>query len=113
MKHELSASNGCYSWDISHPQMVSMQNHHTRGDCVDSVTLEPLLHEESKTLIWITAKDKSSGQILRSQVKLGLIHHISILASYRHFYVNDRSHVEVAAFDDEGNIFSGLEGLRF
>jgi len=44
--------------------MVSMQNLRTRGDCVDSVTLEPMLHEESKTLIWITAKDKSESPIL-------------------------------------------------
>jgi len=42
-----------------------------------------------------------------------LIHEITIHAKYRHFYVNDRKHVEVAAFDDEGNIFSGIEGLRF
>lgn len=41
------------------------------------------------------------------------MHHVNIMSSYRHFYVGDNSHLEVAAFDDEGNIFSGLDGLRF
>ena len=38
---------------------------------------------------------------------------MSIQSKYRHIYVNDRKHLHVVAFDDEGNIFSGLEGLRF
>jgi len=63
VKHKLSASNGCYAWEISHPQMIKLSPLKTtnEGDCVESVTLEPLLHKESKTLIWITAKDKNSG----------------------------------------------------
>jgi|LauGreDrversion4_2_1035121.scaffolds.fasta_scaffold14707_9 hypothetical protein len=65
-KHELFAYNGCYEWQISHPHMIEMQPGRTHGDCVDSVVLTPLLSRESKTLIWITARDKSSGQVLES-----------------------------------------------
>lgn len=94
-----------------------------RGQCVDSVILEPLINRDSKTLMWITARDKSkfvfsspsldSGQLLESQVKLGKIDRIAINVNYKHFYVNDKKHVDLVAFDDEGNIFSGLEGFRF
>ena len=45
--------------EISHPKMVNIQPLRKRGDCVDSITLEPMIHEDTKTLIWITAKDKS------------------------------------------------------
>lgn len=46
-------------------------------------------------------------------MKLGKIDRISINVNYKHFYVNDKKHVDLVAFDDEGNIFSGLEGFRF
>ena len=45
------------SREITHPHMVKMTPLETRGHCVDSVTLEPLIHKESKTLIWINARD--------------------------------------------------------
>jgi hypothetical protein len=27
--------------------------------------------------------------------------------------VNDKKHIDVVGYDDEGNIFSGLDGFRF
>ena len=115
VKHKVHASNGCYKWEISHPQMVRLSalDKHTDGDCVSSVQIEPLVQKESKTLIWITAKDKNTGSILRAQVKLGIIDRLKIQSKYRQIYVNDKKHLRVVAFDDDGNIFSGLEGLRF
>lgn len=112
-KHELFASNGCYTWDISHPHMISMTPGKVRGDCVDSVILEPLLNRESKTLIWITAKDKNSGQILESQAQIAMLNRLAININYRHLYINDKKHIDVVAYDDQGNIFSGLDGFRF
>jgi hypothetical protein len=93
--------------------MIEMKPGKTRGDCVDSVILTPLLHRESKTLIWITARDKSSGQVLESQAKIGLLESIAVNINYRHLYINDKKHIDVVAFDDQGNIFSGLDGFRF
>lgn len=46
--------------------MISMTPVSSTGECVDSVLLEPIIHEESKTLIWITAKDKSKFKFLTS-----------------------------------------------
>jgi len=112
-KHELFAYNGCYKWDISHPHLVKMTPAKQHGTCIDSVILEPLVNRDSKTLIWIQATDKNSGQLLESQVKLGKIDRISININYKHLYVNDKKHVDVIAFDDEGGIFSALTGFRF
>lgn len=112
-KYELFASNGCYSWEISHPHMIKMTPAKTRGDCVDSVMLEPLLNRESKNLIQIKAKDRSSGQVLESLAKIGQIDHLAIHTQYRFLYINDKKHIDVVAYDDQGNLFSGLEGFRF
>ena len=66
VKHELFAINGCYEWEISHPHIISMKTGRVRGECVDSVILQPMINRESKTLVQIKAKDKSSGQVLES-----------------------------------------------
>ena len=39
--------------------------------------------------------------------------HLAININYRHLYVNDKKHLDVIGYDDEGNIFNGLDGFRF
>jgi len=51
--------------------------------------------------------------VLESQAKIGLIDRLAININYRHLYINDKKHIDVVAYDDEGNIFSGLDGFRF
>jgi len=38
---------------------------------------------------------------------------LAVNIHYRHLYVNDKKHIDVVAFDDQGNIFNGLDGFRF
>lgn len=38
---------------------------------------------------------------------------MAININYKHLYINDKKHIDVVAYDDEGNIFSGLDGFRF
>lgn len=90
-----------------------MKNGRTRGDCVDSVILMPKIHYERSTLVRIFAKDKSSGQVLESQAKVGVVTKIEIQINYRHLYVNDKERLDIVGYDNEGNIFSGLDGFRF
>jgi len=112
-KHELFAINGCYEWEISHPHIISMTHGKKRGECVDSVILRPQINRESKTLVWIKARDKASGQVLESQAKVSAIDYLAININYRHLYVNDKKTIDVVGYDDEGNIFSGMDGFRF
>ena len=51
--------------------------------------------------------------MLRCQVKVGKIQKIDIWTRYRQLSVNENEMIRVAAFDDEGNLFSSLEGLEF
>jgi len=59
VQYELTATNGCYKWEISHPQILSMTPKSRNGDCVETVILEPATLKDHKNLIWITAKDQS------------------------------------------------------
>jgi nuclear pore complex protein Nup210 len=127
VRQELSATNGCYLWENSNPSLVSMtdqsgrsldggpQGSGTQGSqkCIDRVFLEPRTMRETKTLTWITARDRDSGQVLRCQAKVGAVDRLGILTHYRQFSVNENQHLQVAGFDDEDNIFSSLDGLRF
>ena len=42
-----------------------------------------------------------------------MIDSLELFIHYRHLYINDRQHIDVVAFDDQRNIFSGLDGFRF
>ena len=59
------------------------------GDCIDSVVLEPITTKASKTLIWITARDKNSGQVLHCEATVRKISRIEIQSKYRQTYVNN------------------------
>lgn len=52
------------------------------NECLDSVVVEAASRKETKTLIWITAKDKNSGQVLRCAVKIGKPERFVINASF-------------------------------
>lgn len=79
MQHEISATNGCYEWEVSHPSMIKMLNYPTSGECVHTITLTAISRKESKTLVQITARDRDSGSTLRCVAKVGKVHHLSIL----------------------------------
>jgi nuclear pore complex protein Nup210 len=65
------------------------------------------------SLIWITAKDKITGDVLRCETKVGRIHSLQILTNMRSIDVDDINILEVQAFDEEGNVFSTVEGMKF
>ena len=46
-------------------------------------------------------------------MKLGLITRLNIKTHLRQFYLNDYEHLGLDAYDEEGNLFSGLNGYRF
>ena len=83
------------------------------GDCWDAVVLEPITTKAAKTLVWITAKDKNSGKVLHCEATVRKIHRIEIQSKYRQTYVNNNQHLQVVGYDDVGNVFTTLNGLRF
>ena len=85
----------------------------THPDCVNRVEISSNVQRETKSLIWLTAKDQRSGQTLKAQIKVGKIHTIEIFSRFRQIAKGDRAHLEVRARDDENDVFSTLEGFKF
>ena len=63
--------------------------------------------------MWLTAKDLSSQTVLTAQIKIAKIQKIEIFSRFRLVNTRDRAHLEVRAYDEEGNVFSSLDGFRF
>ena len=54
-----------------------------------------------------------SYQVLHAEIKVAKIEKLEIFSRFRQINRGDRQHLAVRAYDDEGNIFSSLSGLRF
>lgn len=54
-----------------------------------------------------------TGDVLRCEAKVGRIHALQILTNMRSIDVEDINILEVQAFDEEGNVFSTVEGMKF
>ena len=71
VREEIYATNGCYQWENSHPNLIQMtdaQGQHLgtkteSNHCMNRVWLEPHTLKASKTLVWITARDQSKYKL--------------------------------------------------
>ena len=52
-------------------------------------------------------------QTLIAEVKVAKIDRLEIFSRFRQINNGDKQHIEVRAYDDEGNQFSSLEGFKF
>jgi len=68
---------------------------------------------ETKSVIWLTAKDKRSGQALTAEITVGKVAKLEIFSRFRQIPKGDRQQLQVRAYDDEGNVFSTLDGFHF
>lgn len=61
----------------------------------------------------ISAKDKQSHQEIRCEVYVAEIKKVDVVMPARRINVEDTDTLYVQAFDEQGNLFSSLEGLSF
>jgi hypothetical protein len=109
------AYHGCYEWKISHPNLIDVQPvpGQSHPECTNVVRISSVQPRETKSVIWLTAKDKRSGQALTAAVTVGKVARLEIFARFRQIPKGDRQRLHVRGYDDEGNIFSTLDGFRF
>ena len=50
---------------------------------------------------------------MQAQVEMAKIARIEIFSRFRQLSRGDKQHLAVRAYDDEGNVFSTLDGFRF
>ncbi|XP_062356735.1 nuclear pore membrane glycoprotein 210 [Cinclus cinclus] len=109
----LEASEGCYRWSSTQPEVASIeplgQDNCSRRALVQARSTQP-----TRLTAIISAEDALTGQVLRCDAIVDLIHGIQIVSTTRELYLEDSPlELKIHAFDSEGNTFSTLAGLVF
>ncbi|KAM5280417.1 nuclear pore membrane glycoprotein 210 [Ctenodactylus gundi] len=111
----LEASEGCYRWSSTRPEVASIEplgpDEH---QCSQRAVVQARLTQPSRLTSIIFAEDITTGQVLRCDAIVDLIHDIQIVSTTRELYLEDSPlELKIQALDSEGNTFSTLAGLVF
>ncbi|XP_048117315.1 LOW QUALITY PROTEIN: nuclear pore membrane glycoprotein 210-like [Alosa alosa] len=120
----LKAETGCYTWESSHPDLVSVLplslSAHSSflppSSCSQHalVSALPTLKTPTQMSAIVLAKNTATGQILRCDVYISYIRSIQILTTTHQIFTDDPPlQLSVQALDSKGNTFSSLAGLEF
>lgn len=113
----LVASDGCYSWQSSRPDVAKVEALTLDGEpgsCSSSALVTAISTQPSEATSIVIAREQTSGAVLRCDVIVNRIASISILTTTRHLYLEDAPEVfDLLAYDEEGNAFSSLDGIEF
>ncbi|XP_004581422.2 nuclear pore membrane glycoprotein 210 [Ochotona princeps] len=111
----LEASEGCYRWSSTRPEVASIEplgsDEHR---CSRKAVVQARLTQPARLTSIIFAEDVTTGQVLRCDAIVDLIHSIQIVSTTRELYLEDSPlELKIQALDSEGNTFSTLAGLVF
>lgn len=114
VRQNLTAYNGCYKWESSHPHIVEIEEvpNSPGSECADSVFVHAVPSEKpSNQTVWVTARDSISHLTVKCDVKVGRIHHLSLYTNFHKISVEEINRIKVIAYDHTGSTFSSVEGL--
>ncbi|XP_066097864.1 nuclear pore membrane glycoprotein 210 isoform X2 [Saccopteryx bilineata] len=111
----LEASEGCYRWSSTRPEVASIEPlGPDEGQCSQKAVVQARLSQPARLTSIIFAEDITTGQVLRCDAIVDLIHGIQIVSTTRELYLEDSPlELKIQALDSEGNTFSTLAGLVF
>lgn len=111
----LEASDGCYRWSSTRPEVASIELLGTDNkQCSQRAVVQARLSQPARLTSIIFAEDITTGQVLRCDAIVDLIHGIQIVSTTRELYLEDSPlELKIQALDSEGNTFSTLAGLVF
>ncbi|KAM7132898.1 nuclear pore membrane glycoprotein 210 isoform 2-T2 [Molossus nigricans] len=111
----LEASEGCYRWSSTRPEVASIEPlGPDERQCSQKAVVQARLSQPARLTSIIFAEDITSGQVLRCDAIVDLIHGIQIVSTTRELYLEDSPlELKIQALDSEGNTFSTLAGLVF
>ncbi|XP_048212293.1 nuclear pore membrane glycoprotein 210 [Perognathus longimembris pacificus] len=111
----LEASEGCYRWSSTRPEVASIEPlGSSEHQCSQKAVVQARLTQPARLTSIIFAEDITTGQVLRCDAIVDLIHGIQIVSTTRELYLEDSPlELKIQALDSEGNTFSTLAGLVF
>uniref|UniRef100_A0A8D0H3J3 Nucleoporin 210 n=1 Tax=Sphenodon punctatus TaxID=8508 RepID=A0A8D0H3J3_SPHPU len=111
----LEASEGCYRCSSTRPEVASIEP--TEQDvhqCSHKAVVQVRSSQPTRLTSIIFAEDILTGQVLRCDAIVDIIHGIHIVSTTRELYLEDSPlELKIQALDSEGNTFSTLAGLVF
>ncbi|XP_039564493.1 nuclear pore membrane glycoprotein 210 [Passer montanus] len=111
----LEASEGCYRWSSTRPEVASIEPLGPAGcRCSQRALVQARSSQPTRLTAIISAEDTLTGQVLRCDAIVDLIHGIQVVSTTRELYLEDSPlELKIHALDSEGNTFSTLAGLVF
>ncbi|XP_077181720.1 nuclear pore membrane glycoprotein 210 isoform X2 [Paroedura picta] len=111
----LEASEGCYRWSSTRPEVASIEAVEQDGrQCSQKAIVQARSSQPARLTSIILAEDVMTGQVLRCDAIVDIIHDIHIVSTTKELYLEDSPlQLKIQALDSEGNTFSTLAGLAF
>ena len=115
MRYPIQAFNGCYEWSSKVPATVEVIPTQESADlkCQNSAIVRVGPKKDFDGIIWLTAKDVETEELLKCEARVKKIVRLEILTKFKTLDVGDFEQVELIGYDEEGNSFTTLEGLKF
>ncbi|XP_060621976.2 nuclear pore membrane glycoprotein 210 [Anolis sagrei] len=111
----LEASEGCYRWTSTRPEVASIEAiEKDDRQCSQKAIVLAKSSQVARLTSIILAEDIFTGQVLRCDAIVDIIHEIHIVSTTKELYLEDSPlQLKIQALDSEGNTFSTLAGLAF
>ncbi|XP_015284400.1 PREDICTED: nuclear pore membrane glycoprotein 210 [Gekko japonicus] len=111
----LEASEGCYRWSSTRPEVASIEAvEQDSRQCSQKAVVQARSSQPTRLTSIILAEDVMTGQVLRCDAIVDIIHDIHIVSTTKELYLEDSPlQLKIRALDSEGNTFSTLAGLAF
>uniref|UniRef100_A0A8C6YGW5 Nucleoporin 210 n=1 Tax=Naja naja TaxID=35670 RepID=A0A8C6YGW5_NAJNA len=111
----LEASEGCYRWSSTRPEVASIDAiEQDNPQCSQKAIIQARSSQITRLTSIILAEDVLTGQVLRCDAIVDVIHTINIVSTTKELYLEDSPlQLKIQAKDSEGNTFSTLAGLPF
>uniref|UniRef100_A0A7N5KGU2 Nucleoporin 210 n=2 Tax=Ailuropoda melanoleuca TaxID=9646 RepID=A0A7N5KGU2_AILME len=111
----LSSVSTSMSTSSTRPEVASIEPLGAdEAQCSQKAVVQARLSQPARLTSIIFAEDITTGQVLRCDAIVDLIHGIQIVSTTRELYLEDSPlELKIQALDSEGNTFSTLAGLVF
>lgn len=99
----------------SGPELIQIQPiFEDDGDCAYKVLITATSRERTRKTATVLAESRDTGEVLRCDVILDLIHTFGVHTTTRELFLEEAPETfELKAQDNQGNDFTSLEGIEF
>ncbi|KAI6647347.1 Nuclear pore membrane glycoprotein [Oopsacas minuta] len=113
----LKAVDGCFTWKSTRPEVASVQPLYLLQDkpqCSRHGVVTSETDAITRLSAVVLAEELISGHLLRCDILIDSIQRIAIKTTTRELLVEEApEEFQILAYDQEGNVFSSLGGLKF